>query len=88
VIGRKSQPLLFTHTVASQEPFPARADDSLRGGQHQSVAFRQRLIKSVREHVEILGLEPCLEEGEVVEVWALLQVQMPRRHLLIEDRRG
>jgi RNase adaptor protein for sRNA GlmZ degradation len=45
-------------TFTSQRVFQARANTGLRGGQHRSLAFDQRLIKSVRDHVEVLGLEP------------------------------
>ena len=55
--------------------------------QHLSLAFRQRFIKGVGDHVEELGREPFGEKREVVEVRVLLWVQMPRRHLLVEDRR-
>ena len=55
--------------------------------QHRSLAFRQRLIKGVGDHVEELGRKPFDEKREVVEVRVLLRVQMPRRHLLVEDRR-
>jgi hypothetical protein len=57
-------------------------------GQHRSLAFDQRLIKSVADHVEILRFEPRFTEIEIVEVGVLLRVEMPRRNLLIEDRRG
>ncbi len=84
VADRASQRL---ETVTSQGVFQARAATGLRGGQHSSVVFLQRFIEGVRDRVEILGLEPRLEKGEVVEVGVLLRVQMPRRHLLVEDRR-
>jgi hypothetical protein len=47
-------------------------------GQHRSLAFHQRLIKGIRDHVEILRFEPRLKEIEVVEVRVLLRVEMPR----------
>lgn len=54
-------------------------------GQHRSLAFDQRLIKGVGDHVEILRFEPRLEEVEIVEVGKLFAVQMPRGHLLVKD---
>ena len=68
----------------SQGLFQTHAATSLGGGQHSSVGFRQRCIKGVGDHVKELGLEPCGEKRDVVEVRVLLRVQMPRRHLLVE----
>ena len=59
--------------VTSQGLFQARAATGLSAVvQRWSLAFDQRLIKGVGHHVEKLGLKPCGEKREVVEVRVLL----------------